>query len=373
MSKIIDNRLLDKVGNPKKLIEQSLENQIRQVEAGMGEDASGLISKTLLLFIPKEGKYLQLHEAEIEEKLLNNQNISSSQIQNVLNRLNEVGILTSQQNGNYEIASAVLASHIFEKIESENRVLRKVETFIHDRFSTFRENKNLLNQDDLNYINPYLSSISISTDEAAFIEKSKTKISRRRRYLIMAVIVIVSALAALAFSAFLQSQEAQKQRDIAENASLELKDANEELEKAKQSEIDKNQLLASNNKELDEAKRKAEKESDDNKKLAAENKRLAKKAQEEADRNAGIAKMAKRQEMEAINQKKIADKTALENIELAKIAEAEAEKNALLAKQNADLNAIILSRKHSQTSDSAGRQRNGIKGPPCKRSVPDKL
>ena len=62
MSKKIDNQLLDKIGNPKKLIERSLENQIRQAETSLGADASGLISKILLLFIPKEGSSLQLPE-----------------------------------------------------------------------------------------------------------------------------------------------------------------------------------------------------------------------------------------------------------------------------------------------------------------------
>ena len=343
MSKKIDNHLLDKIGNPKKLIERSLENQLLQAESSLGADASGLISKILLLFIPKEGSSLQLPEAEIEERLLVDQNISSSEVRNILEKLKESGILIAE-NGNYEIISPVLANHIYEKIEAESRINRKVETFIHERHTIFQENKILLTQEDLNYINPYLSTINISSEEAAFIEKSTNQIIRKKRRSRVRTILIILFLALTGIVSTIGFFFVYKMYEESELAKRRLDVIAQKLRLAEKDEIAKNKLLESQNKELDEAKRKAEKDSEENKKLATENIKLAKEAQAEADKNEALAikndSLAKVAQREADLKDEEAQK-ALESEAAAKKSEAKAKKEA---QKNADLNAIILSR-----------------------------
>ena len=341
MRKTIDLNLLNKIGNPHNLAERNLEQLMEKAETGFGSKANGLSVKILSLFIPREGTNIPVEETQVVLQLTKNNAHNQSDILGVLKNLCTSKILLPEKNGRYHLASNVLASQIYNKIEAENLVLRKVENFISERHSGYIENKHLLNEEDLNYISHYLPAISISKEEEAFIKRSRSNISRKRRVGFFIAAIVISALTILSIVAGFQYfrankslKEAERQKVLAITAEREavlLAKRNELLAQTNKEEANKNAELASENEQLAIT---AQKKAKGNAILASKNEKLANENKEEAIKNADLAQ--KNQERAEENKKlaneneKLASKEtkrAEENKRLADKANLEAQKN----------------------------------------------
>lgn len=94
-----------------------------------------------------------------------------------------------------ELSHDLLAKKIYDKASTEDKMLIKIRNFIKNRFAYFKENKVLLSREDLHYIEPYLSQLTLEQHELIFIDRSKHKIWLQRAIIIGLVIVIVFVLA----------------------------------------------------------------------------------------------------------------------------------------------------------------------------------
>jgi hypothetical protein len=89
-----------------------------------------------------------------------------------------------------ELSHDLLAKKIYDKASTQDKMLIKVRNFIKDRFAYFKENNVLLSRDDLNYIGPYLSQLTLERHELIFIDRSKQGL-RLKAALIIGIIVAV--------------------------------------------------------------------------------------------------------------------------------------------------------------------------------------
>ncbi len=337
MSKTLDILLLNKLGDPRKLAERDLEHLMESAEEPLGPAANGLTSKILSMFVPRDGTSIPMEESIITQQLTKEFNYDPRHVELVLESLQSSNILQDMGSGQLRMVSSVLAHQVYNKIEAENLVLRKVENFIRDRYSIYLEKQHLLNQEDLNYISHYLPSISISKEEENFINKSRKNISSKRRRGVLIATIVISALTLLSTIAVFQYYQADKQRTLAENARIEAENLADELAIAHRTEEEKNKALAINNEQLASL---AEKEAAAKAKLAILNRKnqaLAEAAKKEAVKNAQLAedneKLAKKESDRAEENKKLADK----NEELFEKAQEEADAKSKLADKNKEL------------------------------------
>lgn len=94
-----------------------------------------------------------------------------------------------------ELSHDLLAKKIYDKASTEDKMLIKISNFIKNRFAYFKENNVLLSKDDLNYIRPYLSLITLEKHEIIFIQRSQQTISLRRALVGALAIAIIFIIA----------------------------------------------------------------------------------------------------------------------------------------------------------------------------------
>lgn len=75
-----------------------------------------------------------------------------------------------------ELAHDLLAKKIHEKASQEDRKLLEIRQFIQQRFKHFDKNHVLLAREDLSYIKPFLSKISLKKHEIRFIKLSQRRL-----------------------------------------------------------------------------------------------------------------------------------------------------------------------------------------------------
>jgi len=90
-----------------------------------------------------------------------------------------------------ELSHDLLAKKIYDKASAEDKMLIKVRNFIKDRFTYFKENKVLLSREDLNYIGPYLSQLTLEQHELIFIDRSKQSLRIKLALLIGVILSVV--------------------------------------------------------------------------------------------------------------------------------------------------------------------------------------
>ncbi|MEL6255315.1 MAG: hypothetical protein AAFR87_25130, partial [Bacteroidota bacterium] len=125
----------------------------------------------------------------------------------------------------FEIIHDTIAKQVFEKASTEARTRRKVEKFIRERFEAHQARGAKLTRDDLDYIQPYLNQVNISTEENSFIEKArKALIDERNRNRAIVAGVIILLLGSTAFSG-VQWRNAIKQKEVADKQTIKAKEA----------------------------------------------------------------------------------------------------------------------------------------------------
>ncbi|MEL7339233.1 MAG: hypothetical protein AAGM67_02015, partial [Bacteroidota bacterium] len=229
----------------------------------------------------------------------------------------------------FEFAHDSLAKAVFDKVSVDEKTRRKVERFVKDRYAYYQTQGVLLSQKDLDYVQPYQETISLSEEEQAFIRKSKAN-SRNRRLRVAAVIVFIGMLTILGLLANQQRLVAEDNRAQAEE--------NRVL-------ADSNAAKANRNADLAEkAREKSEKSAAD----ARESESKALLAREEADRQRQIAEVAAdvAQRAEAKAQQAAADlKVSKDSVEILFAEAREARDQETIQRQKADSLRIVAERK----------------------------
>lgn len=229
----------------------------------------------------------------------------------------------------FEFAHDSLAKAVFDKVSVDEKTRRKVERFVKDRYAYYQTQGVLLSQKDLDYVQPYQETISLSDDEQAFIRKSKAN-SRNRRLRIAAVIAFIGMLTILGLVANQQRLVAEKNKEIAVK--------NQKLADSSAAEANRNADLA------DQARQKSEKSAAD----ARESERKALQAREEADLQRQIAEeaaiVARRAEAKA--QQAAADlKVSKDSVEVLFAEAKEARDQETIQRQKADSLRIVAERR----------------------------
>lgn len=222
-----------------------------------------------------------------------------------------------------ELAHDSLAAKIYDKVSLDEKTLRKVEKFIKDRYAFFLSRDVLLTKDDLEYVNPYLGQVDISTEERQFVNKSQAAVKRRQRIIGLIVGAVFIAISGLAIYSLIQRGIAVDQAEI---ALANEKSANEsKLEAEKQAQIAEGERQKAIN-EREEALRQTE---------------IARTARQSAEEQRILAL---NRETEAKLARIVAEKATLradsarQNAEDAQYAEAKQREEAIKARNEAEEN-----------------------------------
>ncbi|BDS09523.1 hypothetical protein [Aureispira anguillae] len=80
-----------------------------------------------------------------------------------------------------ELAHDILAKKIYDMASAEDKMLIKIQNFILTRYAHYTEVGALLDQNSLDYIEPYIKKITLEQQELSFIKKSRQLSLRKRR------------------------------------------------------------------------------------------------------------------------------------------------------------------------------------------------
>lgn len=106
----------------------------------------------------------------------------------------------------YEFIHDSIAKQVFYKAGAEARTRRKVEKYIREHYEAFEERGAELNDDDIDYIKPYLGLVNISPEQAQFVRQGERKLQRKRlrRRILTAGIIAVLFIATVVSLFFLR-------------------------------------------------------------------------------------------------------------------------------------------------------------------------
>lgn len=196
---------LDQVGTGNNIVEDLLDQQVREIESILGENYRGMGNKVLSMFV-QGGNRVQLSESTIVEELRNKKGLGSMMVQRILEQMLKANLLRKTPGGKYELSNNLLAQRAFQKVEAENRVLRTMRSNIRDRMAR----KELLDEHYLNYITSSLDLLELTPEEYGFVDESRDTIQRRKRRRMFLLTLFVTVLSLTAFWALLQTWQARK-------------------------------------------------------------------------------------------------------------------------------------------------------------------
>jgi len=335
---------LDQLGAGNNIVEDLLDQQVREIESILGEQYRGMGNKILSMFV-QSGNRVQLSESSIAEELRQKKDLGFMMVQRILEQMLKANLIRKTTGGKYELSNNFLAQRAFQKVEAENRVLRTMGSTIRDRM----KRKELLDEQYLNYITSSLDLLELTSDESAFVEESRDAIQRRKRRRGFLLTLFITALALMASWATMQTFQAQKYAVDLEKSNSILKTKQDSLNVAL---VDANKYADQAIEEQIEALRQAE-IADSLKKVADANAKLAREEAQRANENARKAQNEKeRAETEATSAKKARDAAekaearalnSAERAERARIEAENAEKDAKDARQRAEVfsNAVV--------------------------------
>jgi WD40 repeat protein len=329
MAKRISADMLQPLGSGN-IVDELLDLKVQELESILGSDAAqGMGNQVLALFV-QNGARLQLTEDQIASELFNKRQIRRATVEQMLRSMEDAHLLRKTNTGRYELSNNTLAQRAYQKVEAENRVLRSMRATLRDRMSR----NEMLNENYLGYITPYLDRLELNEEELGFVQESREQIRRsknRRSLLFTLAFLFLLGLSAMTGWASWHSMKANK----------ELKVINQQLEASKKEALASkhtadslaNEALDNLDLAWDETKRADSlfKVANANAKLARLEAQRARQNAEQADRERNRAEQqrakAELNEKKAIN----AEKEALDAAKKAEIAE----KAAQTARQRA--------------------------------------
>lgn len=335
---------LAQVGTGNNIVEDLLDQQVREIESILGEKYRGMGNKILSMFV-QGGNRVQLSETAIAEELHSKKALGFMMVQRILEQMLQANLLRKTPGGKYELSNNLLAQRAFQKVEAENRVLRTMRSNIRDRMAR----KELLDEHYLNYITSSLDLLDLTPEEYGFVDESRDAIQRRKRRRGFLLTLFISALSLMAFWATMQTWETKRYANDLKSANNQLEERADSLRKAKQL-ADSTAMIATSDREYAVIQRDR---ADSLAKVAEANARKAKAEAARANKNAEKAEAEKiRAETEAKSAKLSSEiaqraetlaKRSAERAEELRIEAQKAEKNAQDARQRAIVfsNAVV--------------------------------
>lgn len=93
-----------------------------------------------------------------------------------------------------EISHDTIAKKVFDKVQLNQTIQTKLKLFVLEKYGYYKETKQLLSREDLNYINPYLTSLVLEPEELNFILKSKKKVNLSNRLVVLSLVILLVCL-----------------------------------------------------------------------------------------------------------------------------------------------------------------------------------
>lgn len=335
---------LDQLGAGNNIVEDLLDQQVREIESILGEEYRGMGNKILSMFV-QAGNRVQLSETSIAEELHRKKGLGFMMVQRILDQMLQANLIRKTTAGKYELSNNLLAQRAFQKVEAENRVLRTMRSTIRDRMAR----KELLDEQYVNYITPSLDLLELTPEEYGFVEESRDAIQRRKRRRSFLTTLFIALLSLMAFWATMQTCQSQKYAKDLEKSNAILETKQDSLNAAI---IETNRYAGQVVTEREDAVREARR-ADSLKIVAEANAALARAAAARATKSAKNAEFEKkRAEIEASRAissseaAKIAQDKALQSAARAEALRKEAEnaeKEAEIARQRAVVfsNAVV--------------------------------
>ena len=283
----------------------------------------------------------------------------------------------------YELSHDILAKKVYEKSSQDDKMLRKIESFIKERHEYFLAQGVMLVKEDLEYISPYLAKVNVTPEEKAFVENSRKQVKRNegRKLITTLAIFVLPVLVALLAWALYQTYEANRAFENANAQSIIAKEKESEAKKAKEEAVAQKQIAILSEQEaqkqkvlaitqsqivnqqaiklayeVERAKQSAEQAEKERKKAEYEAKR-AEKASQRAEREALQAQKSEKNALAALEEAKKQKELALKaRVRADKAAEEarKAEKHA--QKKEKEARALYL----ASLADNALRLKKGI-------------
>ncbi|MBN2662299.1 MAG: ATP-binding protein [Bacteroidales bacterium] len=207
---------LDKLGRIDKVLTTFVDDQLQKMENGINGE---FVLKTL---VSVDGTKKQLKIDEIHSGLNDiGIKISFDEVKDIVKYFTDVRILSEKdENGYYEFRHDSIAARIFERMTAFEKELSEVRKFIENSLKIFDNRQKLLDQNDLNYIAPYLEKLILTKEQKELINKSKKQIqknkNRKLRLVGFIIIFILAVSSGLTIWALISKAEAENQKQIAD-------------------------------------------------------------------------------------------------------------------------------------------------------------
>ena len=192
-------------------IDDQTETLTQDLQNRFPDISENFIWKLLQEFISEEGTKRPMKQKDLVDHLAQRQSPSEKdRVEFAVQKLVQLRILRDL-DGIYELGHDSLATLIDTRISIEERAYRRAERMVQTKSSDYLETKVLLTKEELDYIKPFLNRIVLSDEEEKFVQLSQRKVqqNRLRFFLAMALFILISTLAYVAFSG---QQEAVKQK-----------------------------------------------------------------------------------------------------------------------------------------------------------------
>ncbi|MDX2246979.1 MAG: hypothetical protein SF052_09405 [Bacteroidia bacterium] len=210
---VFDPSLIEKTGEIGDVLAEYLDEQIKSLgrEAGNAEIPLAI----LYTLVTDDGTKRNLNTLEILALLPSDMSISPDSLGFCLRRLEGMRILKpvgeDTQSLKYELTHDSLAVRIEERVSDEQKIRRKMSRFLQEQYSRYESSQVLMNRDDLEYIRPYLSSLTLNGPAKEFVRKSEASVKRKGQILAGIVTVIVLIISALGIRAYIEGQRYEAQ------------------------------------------------------------------------------------------------------------------------------------------------------------------
>jgi WD40 repeat protein len=222
MNRILNENILNDFGNTANASDQYLDITIDAIEKRF--QTPGLVNKLFSGMVSDSGHRFQLDMTTMYDLVCQDYpGFSGEDFDEVVRLLKEAGLVNKAGGDTYELSSNSLAQRVLKRIESELRVLQKVESFIADRYEMNQESGYLLNEEELNYIDVYIKQLNLSDTHKQFIEDSREEIvkaRRRRRWIVTGIYLLITAAAIVSLlfglRAIKSERIAKEEKEIAE-------------------------------------------------------------------------------------------------------------------------------------------------------------
>jgi len=227
--------LVTATGAIQDVLDDFLENQIREVDAQQGK--ADLTRRLLNGFLTTEGTKRPCTLEELNDQQL----MDPAELPTLLLDLVNRRILQSEED-RYELAHDSLAAAIDRRRTAEERAIVEVSRMVKEGLAAHQKTGGLMNAENLKYMQAFLPKLSLSEAEKDFLAKSESKIraNQRLRKMVIAGLTLLTIFAVgFGIYAFQQKNEADLSKEKAKKAQIE---AGANLQKFKDEQKAKTEL-----------------------------------------------------------------------------------------------------------------------------------